>query len=67
MTDDARNSFGCDLCGDVSPVLFLLARCHPTAPLRARKEGQLLILTCYLPECGREVARLRLDEVPPSR
>jgi hypothetical protein len=52
----------CDLCGDVPGTLFLLARCHPTAPLRARKEGRVLILSCYLPTCGREVCRLQLAD-----
>lgn len=51
----------CDLCDDVSDVLFLKARCHPTAPLMARKEGLILILSCYLPECGREVIKLQLS------
>ena len=50
----------CELCGDVDETMFLHARCHPTAPLRARKDGNVLILTCYLPECGREVVRLEL-------
>jgi hypothetical protein len=50
----------CDLCGDADGALFLHARCHPTAPLRARKEGDVLILSCYLPTCGREVVRLHL-------
>jgi len=50
----------CDLCGDVDEALFLLARCHPTAPLRAIKEGDVLILRCYVPDCDREVVRLKL-------
>lgn len=54
-TDDA-----CGLCGDVSAAMFLHANCHPLAPLQARKEGDVLILSCYLPACGREVVRLRL-------
>ena len=52
----------CGLCGDVTAAQFLHARCHPTAPLRVRKEGRTLILTCYLPACGREVVRLTLAE-----
>lgn len=49
-------SKGCELCGDF-PVT-LLARCHPTAPLRAEMpEDGLLVLRCYVPECNREVAR----------
>ena len=59
MTLDAKSA-NCDLCGDVPSTLFLQARCHPTAPLRVRKEGSTLILTCYVPECSREVARLQL-------
>lgn len=50
----------CDLCGDQGP-LFLHAKCHLTAPLEALLEGDLLILRCYLPDCGREVARFRVD------
>jgi len=50
---------GCDLCGDF-PVR-LVGRCHPTAPLRAElTEDNTLVLYCYLPECNREVARLRV-------
>ena len=51
---------GCDLCGDADGALFLHARCHPTAPLRAQKEGDVLVLRCYVPDCGREVVRLKL-------
>lgn len=52
---------GCDLCGDF-PVA-LVARCHPTAPLRvAMPEPGVLVLYCYLPECNREVTRLKLAE-----
>lgn len=56
---------GCELCGDVSAPMFLHARCHPAAPLIARKEGDTLILSCYLPNCAREVVRLKL--APPPR
>ena len=59
----ATSTKNCDLCGDVSASMFLLSRCHPTAPLRAVKEGQTLILRCYVPECDREVVRLQLAEV----
>jgi hypothetical protein len=55
----------CDLCGDVDATLFLHARCHPTAPLRAEKAGDVLILCCYLPDCMREVVRLRLATDEP--
>jgi hypothetical protein len=62
MADDTLTpeSAACELCGDADGALFLHARCHPSAPLRARKEGDVLILSCYLPTCGREVARLHL-------
>lgn len=50
----------CELCDDVSATMFLRARCHPTAPLKVRKEGNILVLSCYLPECDREVVRLEL-------
>jgi hypothetical protein len=59
---DASNA--CALCGDADGTLFLHARCHLTAPLLARKDGEWLILSCYLPACGREVARLKL--APPE-
>ena len=51
---------GCEFCGDF-PVR-LVGRCHPTAPLRAEltSEGEL-ILRCYVPECGREVARMKVE------
>jgi hypothetical protein len=56
---------GCDLCGDW-PVT-LIARCHPTAPLRAEMtDPQTLILSCYLPACGREVAKFTLASPPPD-
>jgi hypothetical protein len=51
---------GCDLCGDADGALFLRARCHLTAPLLARLDGEWLILSCYLPTCGREVVRLKV-------
>jgi hypothetical protein len=52
----------CELCGDADGAIFLRARCHMTAPLMARKEGEWLILSCYVPSCGREVARLKLAD-----
>lgn len=57
---------GCDLCGDAASELFLRARCHPTAPLRAVKDGASLTLRCYVPECDRVVAVLPLAEHPPD-
>jgi hypothetical protein len=49
----------CDLCGDQGPLL-LKARCHLTAPLQVVLDGDTLILKCYLPDCGREVARFQI-------
>jgi hypothetical protein len=58
----------CDFCGDVTATMFLHARCHPTAPLLVRKDDDVLILSCYLPDCGREVARFRvIIEAPAER
>ena len=51
-----KDDVKCDLCGD-SSKLVLLAKCHMNAPLRATLEGSVLILNCYIPTCGREVAR----------
>lgn len=47
---------GCYLCGDQGPLL-LRQRCHLTAPLQCVLDGDTLILKCYVPECGAEVAR----------
>lgn len=49
----------CDLCGDQGPLL-LHAKCHLTAPLKVTLDGDTLIVACYLPECGREVARFKV-------
>lgn len=47
---------GCDLCGDFPVALH--AKCHPGAPLRVEApELGILVLYCYVPECGREVWR----------
>jgi len=57
------NPRGCELCGDW-PVT-LSGRCNPSAPLRAEMtDPSTLILSCYVPECGREVARFKLDTTP---
>ena len=61
VLENHPNQKSCEFCGDVTEVMFLRARCHPTAPLMVRKEGSLLILSCYLPECGREIARFHLS------
>lgn len=56
-----KTNEGCELCGDW-PVL-LSPRCHLNAPLKAEMEDEkTLILRCYVPECGREVARFNLAE-----
>jgi hypothetical protein len=67
MLEEAKpvNEPHCDLCGDRDrgpDVLQLRARCHLTAPLQATLEDGVLTLRCYLPECGRVVARLRVFE-----
>lgn len=59
MTTEHTPKPKCDLCADQpsDDVLYLHARCHMTAPLQASREGETLILRCYIPECRREVAR----------
>ena len=55
----------CDLCAtgaDVPKNLTLRAKCHLTAPLAVRFEGNILILSCYVPECSREVARFIIQK-----
>jgi len=54
----------CELCGDQpsQEEMHLRAKCHLTAPLQVTLDGQVLILRCYLPNCGREVARFRVVE-----
>jgi hypothetical protein len=48
---------GCELCGDFPAML--VAKCHPTAPLRVEiTEAGVLVLYCYLPTCNRIVARV---------
>jgi len=49
----------CKLCGDQGPLL-LRARCHLTAPLAIELDGDTLIVRCYVPECGQEVARFKI-------
>jgi len=65
MSDETA-PVACELCGDTSAAMFLVSRCHPSAPLRVIKDGDVLILRCYVPECNREVVRLRLA-VPEGR
>lgn len=55
----------CSLCGDQIPLL-LLPKCHLTAPLQVSIEGDILILRCYVPECGQEVARFQVVRSIPE-
>lgn len=57
--DEVKNE--CELCSDQPEVVYLHARCHLTAPLQASLQGNVLILCCYLPSCGREVARFKVE------
>lgn len=69
MAHDSEAPEACELCGDQGP-LFLHARCHLTAPLQASIEDGVLTLSCYLPDCRREVARYRVvggPLIPPSQ
>lgn len=54
----------CDLCnekGGPASELVLRSRCHLTAPLAVKLvDGKTLVLSCYVPECGREVARFEI-------
>jgi hypothetical protein len=59
MDHDHKTGESCELCGDQGPLL-LRARCHMTAPLRATLEGDELTLNCYIPDCGKEVARFKV-------
>lgn len=53
--------YGCEFCGDF-PARLVQA-CHPNAPLRAELLGpNELVLYCYVPPCGREVARFKIVE-----
>lgn len=62
------SDLSCDFCDDQGPLL-LRAKCHLTAPLQVLLEGDLLILKCYLPDCGKEVARFRIhrEDVEPTK
>lgn len=51
---------GCDLCGDTG-VLTASSKCHPNAPLRATLANGVLTLSCYVPECGREVLTIEVN------
>ena len=56
--DGGREQLGCEMCGDFPVTLY--SRCHPTAPLRVEmiSPGEL-VFYCYVPECNREVARMK--------
>ncbi len=59
----------CDLCRDHNQreldAVYLRALCHLTAPLSVRLDGDVLTLSCYLPECGRRVAAFRVVQDLP--
>lgn len=57
---------GCVLCEDNHGPMYLHAKCHLTAPLQASMEHGVLTLRCYIPECGRVVARLQVTDIVPS-
>ena len=54
----------CDLCGDEG-VMHLHSKCHLTAPLSAEyeKESGILTLRCYVPECRRIVAEIKVEKL----
>lgn len=56
---------GCDLCDgkENHGPLHLHSRCHMTAPLQASMEHGVLTLRCYIPECGRIVAKFKVTDV----
>lgn len=49
----------CDLCGDQGPLL-LKGKCHLTAPTLVVLDDDWLIVKCYVPDCGREIARFQI-------
>ena len=61
-TDEKKPLLRCELCGDDS-MIILQGRCHITAPLQATLEGDVLTLRCYIPECARVIARVRISEI----
>jgi hypothetical protein len=57
---------GCDLCTESSgkpEELFLHGRCHMTAPVQVSIIEDVLIVRCYVPECGREIVKFRVVEL----
>ena len=53
----------CEMCGDNDQPIFLHARCHLTAPLKASIENGILNLRCYVPDCLRVVAKFKIDRI----
>lgn len=54
---------GCEMCGDSTKPLHLHSRCHMMAPLMAVIEGDVLTLSCYMPECKRLVAKMVVSQL----
>lgn len=54
---------GCEMCGDNTKPLHLHSRCHMTAPLMAVIEGDVLTLSCYVPDCKRLVAKMVVSQL----
>lgn len=52
----------CELCDGANESLVLHSRCHTFAPLRVERHSNELVLICYLPECGKEVGRFKIEE-----
>lgn len=50
----------CEFCDEVNGEMFLHAKCHIAAPLEVSVVDGWLIIRCYLPDCGKEVARFKL-------
>lgn len=59
MNENNHQPTGCQLCGNFPAQL--VAGCHPSAPLRIEALSEREIaLYCYVPDCGRLVARFLL-------
>lgn len=60
----------CEICVGSNETFFLTGRCHKGVPLRAILENveedgrpvSILTLYCYVPTCGRIVAKLKVAE-----
>lgn len=58
-------SKGCDFCGGFPARLT--GRCHPLAPLHIEMvDSQTMVIRCYVPECNKLVAVLKVAEVLPA-